>query len=516
MRHCKFVLALSFAAAMPLAAQQPFLPVEIGVLGQWTKFADVTKLDNAFGFGGMISIPLVKRIAFQYEADYGKTKSTRVGDLTALNNRFDLLYYIPWARHSLFLGGGWTGSRYKTDTTHNQYDSGGNAQVGVRWCMGDNWALRTSGVMDFKDPSDQTPTGDRTQTLSLRLGISRFFGGKGGVGKTVSAGVTAQWVASQGKRTLLASTNPVHSLSGLLSQDVFGKHTAVTGVPNLWAYEIDTKDTIERSKVEIREKIQWFLKFADINNSPRLLVTPVTLLGVGWSRLFFARAGRRLDSAPRGELLKTAVRGAAVLGGLIVLFCVGAMAVIGSIKDGTGDPSVLYIKALLDGIASIVLATTLGAGVGLSVIPLFFVYQLVVQRVVVSLVMAVIMLVAGFLFAAVAGYMAGLVGSSNNPISGVTISTILFASLVLLVAATAGITYIATSRSLQPSPRTVAVVAADRLGPRVRREETQPGGQVPRHRDLHRVVARVGIVRECLVHPVVLRIRPTRRRVEAR
>jgi len=69
----------------------------------------------------------------------------------------------------------------------------------------------------------------------------------------------------------------------------------------------------------------------------------------------------------------------------------------------------------------------------LSVIPLFFVYRLVVQSLVVSLVMAVIMLVAGFLFAAVAGYMAGLVGSSNNPISGVTISTILFASLVLLV-----------------------------------------------------------------------------------
>ena len=71
-----------------------------------------------------------------------------------------------------------------------------------------------------------------------------FFGGKGGVGKTVSAGVTAQWLAGQGKRTLLASTNPVHSLSGLLGQDVFGKHTPVTGVTNLWAYEIYTKDTI--------------------------------------------------------------------------------------------------------------------------------------------------------------------------------------------------------------------------------------------------------------------------------
>jgi putative OPT family oligopeptide transporter len=45
--------------------------------------------------------------------------------------------------------------------------------------------------------------------------------------------------------------------------------------------------------------------------------------------------------------------------------------------------------------------------------------------------MALVMIAAGFLFAAVAAYMAGLVGSSNNPISGVTIATVLFASLVL-------------------------------------------------------------------------------------
>jgi hypothetical protein len=46
------------------------------------------------------------------------------------------------------------------------------------------------------------------------------------------------------------------------------------------------------------------------------------------------------------------------------------MAVIGSIQDGAGQPQVLYVKALLDGIASVVLATTLGVGVGLSVLPL--------------------------------------------------------------------------------------------------------------------------------------------------
>src|SRR5438874_4736231 len=88
-----------------------------------------------------------------------------------------------------------------------------------------------------------------------------FFGGKGGVGKTVMAGALALSFAESGQRTMLCSTNPVHSLSSLLGQDVFGKATPVTDVQNLWAYEIDTRETIERSKTEIREKIQWFLKF---------------------------------------------------------------------------------------------------------------------------------------------------------------------------------------------------------------------------------------------------------------
>jgi arsenite-transporting ATPase len=104
-----------------------------------------------------------------------------------------------------------------------------------------------------------------------------FFGGKGGVGKTVMAGATALWAAGQGKRVMLASTNPVHSLSSLLGQDVFGVQTPVNGVGNLWAYEIDTKDTIERSKQEIRDKIQWFLKFADISTKAEEFVESATM-----------------------------------------------------------------------------------------------------------------------------------------------------------------------------------------------------------------------------------------------
>jgi arsenite-transporting ATPase len=104
-----------------------------------------------------------------------------------------------------------------------------------------------------------------------------FFGGKGGVGKTVMAGVTAVHLARSGRRTLLASTNPVHSLSGLLEQDVFGRQVPVTGVDNLWAYEIDTHDAIERSKQEIREKIQWFLKFAEISTKADEFVEAATM-----------------------------------------------------------------------------------------------------------------------------------------------------------------------------------------------------------------------------------------------
>ncbi len=104
-----------------------------------------------------------------------------------------------------------------------------------------------------------------------------FFGGKGGVGKTVLAGTAALWSATQGKKTLLASTNPVHSLSNLYGQDVFGKAVTVCDESLCYAFEIDTKDTIDRSKQEIREKINWFLKFADLSTKADDFIESATM-----------------------------------------------------------------------------------------------------------------------------------------------------------------------------------------------------------------------------------------------
>lgn len=75
-------------------------------------------------------------------------------------------------------------------------------------------------------------------------------------------------------------------------------------------------------------------------------------------------------------------------------------------------------------------------------VPIFLVFILIIDQPALGitsglywttvLIGMVFAFVAGFLFSSVAGYMAGLVGSSNNPISGVTIATILSTSLILL------------------------------------------------------------------------------------
>lgn len=62
-----------------------------------------------------------------------------------------------------------------------------------------------------------------------------------------------------------------------------------------------------------------------------------------------------------------------------------------------------------------------------------FVYQSVVENMMWAAVMSMAMTTAAFLFSTVAGYMAGLVGSSSNPVSGVTIATIMLSAVLLLL-----------------------------------------------------------------------------------
>jgi len=74
-----------------------------------------------------------------------------------------------------------------------------------------------------------------------------------------------------------------------------------------------------------------------------------------------------------------------------------------------------------------------GIGIVVLSVGLFFLYQYFTKSVGGSVVLTVVMVILGFLFAAVAGYLVGLIGSSNNPISGLTLSTLIIAALLMLM-----------------------------------------------------------------------------------
>src|SRR3990170_3584365 len=82
-------------------------------------------------------------------------------------------------------------------------------------------------------------------------------------------------------------------------------------------------------------------------------------------------------------------------------------------------------------------------GIGGTAVLTFFLYNYFSGDVGAALTATVVMVIAGFFFAAVSGYLVGLIGSSNNPISGLTLSTVIVAAILMVALGQTGITGIA-------------------------------------------------------------------------
>ena len=84
-----------------------------------------------------------------------------------------------------------------------------------------------------------------------------FFSGKGGVGKTTMACTTAVAEADAGRRVLIVTTDPASNLADVFEQPIGHAITAIGGVPDLWAMEIDpdkaTAEYTDRTLAPIRE-----------------------------------------------------------------------------------------------------------------------------------------------------------------------------------------------------------------------------------------------------------------------
>ncbi|MEM1545213.1 MAG: ArsA family ATPase [Candidatus Methanomethylicia archaeon] len=116
-----------------------------------------------------------------------------------------------------------------------------------------------------------------TEFINSKPGLKYlFFGGKGGVGKTVVAAGAAYYLAEHlGRKTVISSTNPVHSLSSTFKMDLWGKGIQKIA-NNLYAIELDISKTIEKYKVEVRDKILTFVKHADIPVNPEPFIDIAT------------------------------------------------------------------------------------------------------------------------------------------------------------------------------------------------------------------------------------------------
>jgi len=93
----------------------------------------------------------------------------------------------------------------------------------------------------------------------------------------------------------------------------------------------------------------------------------------------------------------------------------------------------------------------------------FFIYNYFAQDVVAALVATLVMVIAGFFFAAVSGYLVGIIGSSNNPISGLTLSTLLVAALLMVALGMTGSTGVAAVLGVAAVVCVAAAVAGEML-----------------------------------------------------
>jgi putative OPT family oligopeptide transporter len=98
---------------------------------------------------------------------------------------------------------------------------------------------------------------------------------------------------------------------------------------------------------------------------------------------------------------------------------------------------------------------------GILIIPIFFVYYYISRNFFQSFFAAIIGFAFAFIFTTVAGYLAGIIGSSNNPISGVTIATLLIMSIVLFLLGARGDIGMATAIGVAALICCCAAIAGD-------------------------------------------------------
>lgn len=131
------------------------------------------------------------------------------------------------------------------------------------------------------------------------------------------------------------------------------------------------KKVPEKALTLVREAVGLFTLAIGTGMILEQQANPLVLV---FSLVLGALVGRAIGIERRiEELAGRLAKGSKISEGMITAFltyCVGPMTVIGSLRDGIGDHSIILTKSIMDGAVSIAYAASMGVGVALSAIPL--------------------------------------------------------------------------------------------------------------------------------------------------
>jgi arsenite-transporting ATPase len=120
-----------------------------------------------------------------------------------------------------------------------------------------------------------------------------LFTGKGGVGKTTLAAATAALLARSGRKVLVVSTDPAHSLGDALEADLGGEPTELE--QGLFAAHIDTRALLDGTWARLREHLRTLLAGAGVDE---LVADELTVLPGVEELLALGEVRRAAESGP--------------------------------------------------------------------------------------------------------------------------------------------------------------------------------------------------------------------------
>jgi len=165
---------------------------------------------------------------------------------------------------------------------------------------------------EFEDIKDVTSKKDDVSKLiypEKNQHKNIFFSGKGGVGKTVMACVTAVKTASQGYKTLLLTTDPAAHIGKVLDKPIGDAPSKIEGIENLYAAKIDPKAAFEEYKKNVLDEARKRFNENTVLTMEEELNSPCTEEMAAFQK-FIAYASESeyevivFDTAPTGHTLR--------------------------------------------------------------------------------------------------------------------------------------------------------------------------------------------------------------------